>query len=282
MELKDKDLIGAGIAFVAVGIAYFFLDPELFPLVLGVAAIVGSLPIIIRVVKENKISQEKEEMFLEFSRNLVESVKTGTPISKTIINLSNKNYGSLTPHIEKLANQISIGIPLNVALKIFSKDVNNSTIARSLTLIGQAERAGGEIGEILEAVAGAVKMTDKLKKERKASISSLVSQGYIIFIVFIIIIIVLQFQIVPMVSGISGLGGSLGFGGAGTGLTGDLDSQQKQIADAFLYLILVQGFFTGLTIGKLAEGHMKAGLKHSFTLMFLAFLISTVANLFLG
>ena len=50
----------------------------------------------------------------------------------------------------------------------------------------------------------------------------------------------------------------------------------------FLYLILVQGFFTGFVIGKLSEGSIKAGVKHSFTLMFLAFLISAGANALLG
>ena len=58
-------------------------------------------------------------MFLEFSRDLVEGVKTGTPISKSVINIRNKNYGSLNPYIDKLANQISLGIPIKDALDNF-------------------------------------------------------------------------------------------------------------------------------------------------------------------
>ncbi|HIH52011.1 hypothetical protein COT60_01650 [Candidatus Pacearchaeota archaeon CG09_land_8_20_14_0_10_30_9] len=276
MEFKDRDLIGIVIAIVAIAAARFYFDPKYFALIAGAGIIIGALPIIMRVVKENKIAQEKEDMFLEFSRNLVESVKTGTPISKSIVNVADKNYGYLTPHVKKLANQIALGIPLTKALDIFSKDADNNSISRSLTLIGQAERAGGDIGEILEAVADAVSMTDKLKKERKSVISSLVSQGYIIFLVFIIILLVLQFQIVPMVSGIGSVGGTLGFG---VGSSFDPTTGQQEIASAFLYLILVQGFFTGLTIGKLSEGTFKAGIRHSFSLMFLSFIISTAANL---
>ncbi len=276
MELKGGDLVGVGIAVALIVIGRFYLDPKYFALITGLGVIFGALPIIIRIIKENKISQEKEEMFLEFSRNLVESVTTGTPISKSIVNMANKNYRALTPHVKKLANQISLGIPLNEALDVFAKDVNNNSISRSLTLIGQAERAGGEIGEILRAVADAVNMTDKLRKERKSIISSLISQGYIIFLVFTVIILILQFQIIPMVSGIGSVGGSLGFG-SGVGI--NPVTGQADIANAFLYLILVQGFFTGLTIGKLSEGNFKAGIKHSFSLMFLSFIISTVANL---
>jgi len=172
MEFKDRDLIGIVIAIVAIAAARFYFDPKYFALIAGAGIIIGALPIIMRVVKENKIAQEKEDMFLEFSRNLVESVKTGTPISKSIVNVADKNYGYLTPHVKKLANQIALGIPLTKALDIFSKDADNNSISRSLTLIGQAERAGGDIGEILEAVADAVSMTDKLKKERKSVIYS--------------------------------------------------------------------------------------------------------------
>ena len=282
IEIKDKDLIGAGLGLILILVSYFFLDRENFPIFIGLSILIGILPVIIRITRENRIAQEKEEMFLEFARNLVESVKTGTPISKSIINMANKNYGVLTSHVKKLANQISLGIPLNQGLKVFAKDVNNKAISRALTLIGQAERAGGDIGEILEAVAGAVNMSDKLKKERRATISTLVVQGYIIFLVFIVIILVMQFQIIPMVSGIGSVGGSLGFGGGGFGSTGNVEVEQGQISNAFLYLILVQGFFTGLVIGKLSEGNIKAGVKHSFALMVLSFMISTIANIILS
>jgi len=278
MEIKDKDLIGAVFGVIIIGTAYFFAKENAFSLFLGLGVLVSILPIIIRINRENKLNKEKEAMFLEFARNLVESVKTGTPISKSILNIQNKNYKALSPHIKKLANQISIGIPLNKALNFFSRDINNKSIARSLVLIGQAERAGGDIGEVLDAVAAAVNTSDKLKKERESSISTLVSQGYIIFLIFIIIILVLQFQIFPMVSGIGDIGGSLGFGGGSEAGAG----QQAAISNAFLYLILVQGFFTGLTIGKLAEGNIKAGFKHSFALMFLSFIASTIANILLG
>ena len=211
MELKDRDLIWIAISLVAIGVSYFFAPERFLPLFLGAGVLIGVLPFLIKILQENKIKAEKEEMFLEFARNLVESVKTGTPISKSIINMKEKNFRSLTPHIRKLANQISLGIPLNKALVVFSKDVNNKSISRSLTLIGQAERAGGDIGQILESVAEAVSLADKLKKERKSAISTLVSQGYIIFLVFIVIILVLQFQIIPMVSGLGDVGGSLGF-----------------------------------------------------------------------
>ncbi len=275
MELKKIHFIGMGAGLFIIAMSFLFMNTNLFFFIIGIGIIVGVSPFVFYAIRETKIEAEKEEMFLEFARNLVESVKAGNPISKSIINVKNKSYGALSPHVRKLANQIEIGVPLNTALETFAEDANNKTISRALTLIGQAEKAGGNISEILQAVAGAVSMSDKLKKERKAVISTLVVQGYIIFFVFIIIILVMQFKILPMVSGIAdigSIGGEISVGGVG-------GVSSEDIASSFLYLLLIQGFFSGLTIGKLAEGNIKAGIKHSFALMLISFLISTGANL---
>lgn len=277
MEIKKIHWIGIGFAMAIMIASLFFIGTNLSFFLIGIGLLVGAFPFVFSMMVETKIANEKEEMFLEFARNLVESVKTGTPISKSIINAKNRSYGVLSKHVKKLANQISLGIPLNPALQVFSKDVNNKTISRALILIGQAERAGGDIGEILESVAEAVTMSDKLKKERKAAISTLAVQGYIIFFVFMIIILLMQFKILPMISGIANMGGV-----AGIGLSGGESISQEEISGSFLYLLLVQGFFSGLIIGKLAEGNIKSGIKHSFFLMLSAFLISAGANLFLG
>jgi flagellar protein FlaJ len=284
MEVKKSHWIGIILGSAVALTSLLFMGSDLFFFLLGIGVVIAVLPFILVIMKESRVSNEKEEMFLEFARSLVESVKTGIPISRSIINVRSKSFGVLNPHIKKLANQISMGIPLSIALQTFSKDVNSRTISRSLTLIGQAEQAGGDIGRILEDVAGAVSTSDKIKKERKAAVSTLVVQGYIIFFVFIIIILVMQFKIIPIIEGISNIGGGIagigGIGGGGTAGGGGLNSQE--LSSSFLYLLLIQGLFSGLTIGKLAEGNIKAGVKHSFALVLASFLISTGANLFFG
>lgn len=279
MEIKKIHWTGIILSAMIIVFSLFLIGTAFFFFVIGIGVLIGASPFVFSIIHETKIANEKEEMFLEFARNLVESVKTGTPISKSIINVKEKSYGVLGENINKLANQISLGIPLNTALQTFSKDVNNKGISRALTLIGQAEKAGGDIGEILESVAEAVNMSDKLKKERKAAISTLVVQGYIIFFVFMIIILIMQFRILPMVSNISDIGimGGSGITGVGGGAI-----SSEEMANSFLYMLLIQGFFSGLAIGKLSEGSIKTGIKHSFALMLISFLVSTGANLFFG
>ncbi len=281
MELQKIHYVGIIAGVVVGGLSLLFLNTRFFFFLIWFAILIAASPFVYTVMQKARMSGQKEEMFMEFTRNLVESVKTGTPISKSIINMKKKPFGILSRNVEKLANQISIGIPLGTALQTFANDVNNETVSRTIALIGQAEKAGGNIGEILEEVAKAVSMTDKLKKERKATISTLVVQGYIIFIVFIVIVLVMQFYIIPMISGIAGIG-SLG---AETGISlpsGGTALTTQEVSQSFLYLLLVQGLFSGLTIGKLSEGDIRAGIKHSFTLVVLSFLISAIANVLFG
>ena len=274
-----------GIIIIVVALI-FFLSKQDFNLLFflsGIALGIIVLPFVVGVVIENTREQQTGEMFLEFSRNLAESVATGTPISKSIVNLKSKNFGILSEHVEKLGNQIQLGIPVSIALKNFSYDVNSPVISRAIGLIMEAEKAGGEIDYILESVAKSISEVERLKKERKAAIYNLVVQGYIIFFIFIGIMLVMEFKILPLTAGI----GSVGL--FGSDLSSITDATLKassydptSFSMPFLYLLLAQGFFAGLTIGKLTEGTVRAGVKHSFILTIAAFLISTGARLFLG
>jgi hypothetical protein len=92
---------------------------------------------------------------------------------------------------------------------------------------------------------------------------------------------VMQFYIIPM---ITGMAGTITLSGGGLSTTGDSSTGTEALdaSQAFLYLMIIQGVFSGLTIGKLSDGRLRAGLKHSFALVALAFLISTAASILFG
>lgn len=274
-----KEIIGIVAAVVILIIdLIFFRGDKIFWFIMGIAVIIGVLPFVVNSMIESSRERENNQMFLEFSRNLVESVKSGTPISKSILNVKNKYYGTLTPHINKLSNQIELGIPVKAALETFARGVGSETVSRAINLISQAEKAGGNIESILESVAESVAEIEKLKKERKAAVYNLVVQGYIIFLVFIVIMLIVQFKILPLTAGFSDMGGE-GIEGI-TGIS-TVAIDPEELSSAFLLLLVVQGIFSGLVIGKIAEGRIKSGVKHSFILAVMAILASTGASLFL-
>lgn len=287
MKIKKTHWIGmiSGAVIALLGLIFFFNenDMNLFFFVLGIGLAVFGLPFVAGIILKGKAEDEINVMFLEFSRNLAESVTTGTPISKSIINMRKKNYGELNPHIEKLANQIEIGIPIGRAFENFASDIDSQVIKRAVELIKEAEKAGGEIDYILESTAKSIAEIEKLKKERRAAVYNLVVQGYIIFFIFIGIMLVMEFKILPLTAGLGAIGGL----GGGISSFSDVSSSSQSVdlaglGRSFLYLLLAQGLFAGLTIGKLAEGKVKSGIKHSFILMIAAFLISTGAEVLLG
>lgn len=264
-----------GVIVLLAGVYLAITESNAAFLVIGLGLIIIVGPFVLSSVIETKVEKEKEEMFIEFTRSLVESVNAGIPIIKSIMNVKDKPFGTLSPHVKKLANQVSLGIPLNIAFKNFSRDVNNVTISRAVTLIGEAERAGGEIGTILESVATSVSEIDKLKKERRAAIYNLVVQGYIIFFVFIGIILIMQFKIIPLTQNLGNINTVGSVSGVSVG-----GGQVQDITFIFFYLLLAQGFFTGLFVGKLTEGTLKAGIKHSFILVLIGFMFAAGAQLF--
>ena len=275
-KIKKAEIVGIILALILVLLDYlFFREDVFFYFVIGIAFVIAAGPFLVYVVIEVNIEKEKEEKFLEFSRDLVEGVRSGVTISKSVLNLQDKDYGALSIHVKKMANQISLGIPVRESLDTFAKDIGNKTIIRAVNLIKEAERTGGNIETILESVAASVTTIEKLKKERDAAIYSLVVQGYIIYFIFIIIILVMQFKILPMTMGITNLGG---VGEIGISTT---QMSAQDLSTPFLYLLITQGLFAGLIIGKLASGNIKSGIKHSIILVIIAVMISTGAKIFL-
>jgi len=286
MKFKKMHWVGliSAVVMIILSLIFFWKDEKILFFLVGIALGVGALPFVVGIVIENKSEQEINNMFLEFTRNLAESVSAGTPVSKSIVNMKNRNYGRMSPYVVKLANQIELGIPVEMALQTFADELGSSVIKRAIALIREAEKAGGEIDYILESTAKSIAEVEKLKSERKAAIYNLVVQGYIIFFIFLGIIIVMEFKILPITSDISGFSttSDLGVEGLKEG-GGNLEGQgiMENFSKSFLYLLLTQGLFAGLIIGKLTEGSVRKGIKHSFILMITSFLISSGAKLFL-
>ena len=263
--------IGAGVILAGASFSLFFGNLLMFLLVVSLLLVV--VPFMISFLLGQSRQREKEDKFLEFTRDLVEMVRSGTPVSKGIINLRKREYGTLSSHVVKLANQLTIGITLTEALLVFAKDTASPVISRAVSLISEAERAGGNIEVILESVANSVAQVDKLRKERQASVSNLVTQGYMIFFVFIIIMLVMEFKILPLVADLQ----------TGEGLSLNVNKLDAgEFSLPLFVMLLVQSFFAGLVIGKISEGTLKAGVRHSFILLTVTLLITTGARALFG
>jgi len=276
MEFTTRHYFGIGVALLLLIIAViFFKDSRFFFFILGIVGIVAALPFFTAFLVGIGREREKEEMFLEFSRDLAEGVAAGIPIPKSVLNVSDKDYGSLAVHVRKLANQISLGIPFRRALLTFAEDSKNKVLRRSISIIIEAEESGGEIGSTLDSVAKSVSEVEDIKKERRSIMYNQVVQGYMIFLMFIVIMIILQIWLLPKIQEVSALS-------TGSGFVTSTPPDVQFLNNTLFILILIQSLFTGLVIGQLSEGKITHGIRHSVILVVVGYLLVTAANAFKG
>ena len=288
----------AGIAILVIDIALFRNTFLFFPLIIVALTIAWSTYWLDFFVK-NQQQKELEEKFPEFVRNLVGSVKSGMPMSQAIVHVSKNDYGSLTHHVRKLANQIEWAIPLHRALTTFANETRNRIIRRAVSTVIEAEQSGGDIEEVLESITNSLVEIKKIKEQRRASIQTQITQGYILFFVFLAVIVVIQNVLMPYISSINvtpiqqteetiATLTTNPFPGINAKVEISYDSPERFIITmsdwftslngVFLMLSLIQGFFAGIVLGKMAEGDLMSGLKHSIILMTIAVLVITITQ----
>ena len=280
MKLKTRHIIGIiiGVALIAISLILFRSSNFIKPLIVF-GVIIATIQFWVDMITENKRQNELELQFLEFSRALESTVRSGIPIPKAIKQISSSDYGALTPYVKKLTNQLDWGIPLSEAFIVFAKDTNNKVVKKSVSILNEAERSGGNIEIVLNAVTNSVLQIKKIKEERKANAYSQLVQGYIIFFIFIAIMLILQIYLMPQLGDISGaLFQGLRGGFVNYVETGGVEtSSQLNLENIFLALISIQGIFAGLMIGKFAEGEIKPGIKHSLILTISGYFRATMA-----
>lgn len=265
-----------------------FSQSSYFVPIIGIAIVIGSSQMWGDYFTAIKKEREMEEKFPEFVRNLVEAIKSGLSVSAAIEHVSDINYGALSFHVRKLSNQISWSMPLHKALIHFANGTNNKMIKRAIATVIEAKESGGSLEEVLETITTSVVEIKKIKDKRRANVFSQVMQNYFIFFVFITVMIVIQNVLMPYVSNIGDAPGGVQGNGIPESVDIDLSSPTGFIISMtswflcmngiFLMITLIQGFFAGIVIGKLSEGNIKYGFKHSFILMVLGFMIMSLAQ----
>lgn len=243
----------------------------LFSSVLIIAIIMFITPIaLIRYYDISKI-KTLENFFPQFMRDLVESVRSGMTLPQAIDSVSENDYGRLSSHVKKLNAQLNWGIPFEKALINFSKGTRSKLIARIASTIIESHRFGGNITSIFEAISSTSIEIERLREERRLYINSQLITGYVIFFVFLVVIIGLQKFLVPTLTEV--------VVEEVTTATRTEQEMMDEYTGIFRNLILLQGLFAGLVIGKMAEGMIAGGIKHSLFLMIIGMVIHTLATI---
>ncbi|MFH2020514.1 MAG: type II secretion system F family protein [archaeon] len=303
MNFQNKYLIGIGLGIIIliVDLAVFMGSTWFIPILI-IAGIASFSQIISDFFIENQNQKEIESRFLDFVRNLAGAVKSGMPVSRAIIHISTIDYGALSPYAQKLGHQVEWAIPVHKALLFFGNSTRNDVIKRTIATVIEAEESGGNMEDVLESITSSLIEIKKIKDQRRAGIQSQVVQSYIIFIIFLGVMVLIQNMLVPYLVG-GEKGGFFSKLSGGSQASSQTTQNAPQLVmdvevkfdsfksfsvtlihwfsclrGVFMMLSIIQGFFAGVTIGKMAEGDLISGLKHSIILMTISLLVMSIAK----
>lgn len=203
-----------------------------------------------------------DSIFPDFVRDLAESRRAGMTFTRAILFASKGNYGILTPEIQKISQQVSWGSSVEDALTSFSKRVHTKSICRTIQLIIEASKSGGNVADVLEIAAKDAREIKMLEAERKANMASYVVVIYVGMFVFLAIVLILCTSFIPAMVGNSGSSGMQGIMG------GSSMASQKEVANVFYLACLVQAFGSALVAGVFENGQFSSSVKHVFIMVF--------------
>ena len=189
-----------------------------------------------------------ENIFPRFLSDVTKNINAGMTLPQAMRTVSSYDYGILSPYVKDMSAKISWGVSLEKALIDFSRKIGSKNLKRTIWTIIEAHRSGGTIHTVLEAVAESLREMEKIKKERSTSVYSQMITGYLVYLVFIGVMIGLSSFLTTTFS------------------WGTSVSTESMFAGLFRNLAIIQGVFAGLSIGKMSEGTMIAGIKHSLIL----------------
>ncbi|MFH8080852.1 MAG: type II secretion system F family protein [Candidatus Aenigmatarchaeota archaeon] len=280
-------LIIIGLALGDIGILGNFIIISVF---------IVSIPQVVMYYIEYREIKEMEARFPFFLRDLTESIRSGMPLHKAIIEAGKVDYGKLSKEVKKMAHQLSWGVDI---VRVFDHAQNrmkgSEVISKNLKIIIETYKMGGEIDKTLDSLSNAILTIQETQNERKSTLNQYVVAMYAITYIFIGIIVGITRLLIPIFS--SGNEASLGPIGTimGNPCESCIYTQSASCFPCYLYfsicnllgakkenigcyyvglffsMIMVQSICSGLVAGQISEGSVRAGIKHSLVLLATSF-----------
>ena len=203
----------------------------------------------------------------EFLRELSEAGRTGVTLTRALDLASKRRYGPLSSELEGIVTKLSWGGNFEDSLKKFAERIETKLAKRTSILLTEINRSGGDIKDVLDTVSRHIRELQTIEDERRSQLRTYVAIVYIAFFIFIFIDYIL---LKTFFAKIESLKESLTDAG---GLFLMQDLSFENIKTMMFHMSIMQGLFGGLIAGKMGEGALGAGLKHSLILIIIAFLL---------
>ncbi|NJL43905.1 MAG: hypothetical protein HC945_01090, partial [Nitrosarchaeum sp.] len=202
-------------------------------------------------------TMELEEVLPDFLQLTSANIFAGMPVDRALWYAVRPRFGVLAREIEDVAKKTIAGEDLERSLILFTRKYESNVLKRSISLLLEGMRSGGEMTDLLNKIAIDIQEARLLRKEMAASVMT-----YVIFITFAAIIIApflfglatqLLIVITSIMQNISQSGSATGMGSLKIQMSGE--SVSLGDFKIFSYFMLaLQAFFSACIISSIRKG----------------------------
>lgn len=278
-QREELIIIGVSIALaVGFGIAatLLFQGTNIFGLPrsrwldLASAALMGAVgPYGFYAARNSRRIRDMEQRFPDFLRDLASSHKGGLTLVQSVHVAARGDYSALTPEIKKMADQLSWNIGFEEAFRRFGDRVNTPLAQRTVSIVLEAGRSGGNTTDVLLAAARDARELKTLERERRLSMSVYTTVIYVTFFVFLFVIGVLFSRFVPQILEAGAASAESSLGDVGLSLQGVTLDQYRTF---YFTASAVQAIGNGMMAGMMGSGKSSLGLKHAFLMLLFTYI----------
>jgi flagellar protein FlaJ len=225
----------------------------------SITLFIATMPPAIVHYRLTRRKQQIERGLANFLRDLTEIRKTGLAPEKCIESLAKRNYGEFSKELQKIAAQLSWGIPLRQVFTDFMKRTKSWLAQLVIFLLVEAVDVGGGTIGMIESLTRFNNMTQEVEKEKRMN-----ARPYMIIPYFAAIMLMATTLL------------TLIFVGKTVSLAqeGATRFDLAAISTIFTVSVIVHVFMIGLVAGKISEESVAAGFKHSALLVIITLLAS--------
>ena len=210
------------------------------------------------------------------------NIRAGITPDRALLLSARPEFGPLEVEIKRAAKEALAGKPIEEALEEIPKRIGSKTLKRTIRLIREGLKSGGELATLLDETANDVRQLQSIRKEIKANVTM-----YIIFIFFAAgigapLLYAVSSHLVSMMTKIGAIA-SVGEELVPTAAQIPIKFSAPEVSMNTLFwfcisAIAITTFFGGLILGLIEAGRETAGIRFVVLLLVLGLSVFLIAR----
>ena len=219
---------------------------------------------------EKRARERKVEATPNFLSSLSGALSSGLSPAKAIKSIPSERLDGLSSEIERAKADMEWGSSVGETLERMTARIRSIILRRIMRLVRRSTEAVSDLTGILDVLERDISLERSMKAERERTTFIYMLIVYITFGVFLLTAYSVSTALLPLIPQIQSTA-QPGLGGISVG-----GIEPAAIKTIFFHASLIQGFSTGLLAGKLKDGEILSGLKHSIAMVIVAWLLFTI------